>query len=98
MTGNEETLKNTPEEKVSECSQYFMQHARAHAQKWHACLLFQCSVLSYYNFCQPGDEKLLLRQVKKKKRKKAWYIMKGLPACSCMLVEMSGVVWCTDDN
>ena len=56
MTGNEETLKNTPKEKVSECSL-----ALYCIQKWHPCLLFQCSVLSYYhNFCQPGDEKFII--------------------------------------
>ena len=66
-----------------------MQHASAHRNDM---LVFYSRVvccLSYHNYCQPGDEKLLLPQVKKKK--KTWYIMKGVPACIC-LVEMS-LVW-----
>ena len=72
-----------------------MQHASAHR---NGMLVFYSRVvccLSYHNFCQPGDEKLLLPQVKKKKK---WYIMKGVPACICLVKFVFGVVWCTDHN
>ena len=73
-----------------------MQHASAHR---NGMLVFYSRVvccLSYHNFCQPGDEKLLLPQVKKKKKTMVYY--EGSSGMYLPCRNVFGVVWCTDHN
>ena len=47
-----------------------MQHASAHRNGMFVFYPRVVCCLSYHNFCQPVDQKLLLPQVKKKKKEK----------------------------